>query len=122
VWIRSSTGHLCIDLTPPETNAVVLGAADDRPLPPGTSLFAPPSESEMIMSMSLREYHDICSWHLCRPHYWSISTNVSVKLGSIRYSSGSEYEGFLEVASHDCSIDDAGWATMDPLVEDNLHP
>jgi hypothetical protein len=120
VWIRSSTGHLCIDLTPSETNAIVLGAVDDGPLPPGTSLFTPPSET--ITSMSLRDYHTVCHWHLGWWHSWSVSPNVSVKLGSIRYSSGPEYESSLEVASYDCIIYDSGWATMDPIVDNYLHP
>jgi hypothetical protein len=56
VWIRSSTGHLCIDLTPPETVALNFGYVDGAPLPSGISLFIPLSESEMIMSTSLQEY------------------------------------------------------------------
>jgi hypothetical protein len=122
VWIRSSTGHLCIELTPPETNAVVLGAVDGGPLPYGTSLFTPPSDSETMVSMSLREYHDICSGYLDRQHSWSVSPNVSVKLGSIRYSSAQEYESSLGVASYDCSIAHSGWATIDPIVQNYLHP
>jgi hypothetical protein len=122
VWIRSSTGHLCIDLAPPETNAVTLGDVDGGPLPYGTSLLAPPSESETITSMSLREYHKICDLYLGRWHVWSVSPNVSVKLGSIRYSLGPGYEGSLEVASSNCRIADYDWATMDPIVESNLHP
>jgi hypothetical protein len=122
VWIRSSAGHICIDLTPPETDRLSIIYADGAPLPSGTSLLAPPSESETITVVSLREYHDICAWHLCRTHYWSVSPNVSLNLGSIRYSSGTEYESSLEVASSDCRIYDLGWAAMDPLVEGNLHP
>jgi hypothetical protein len=120
VWIRSSTGHLCIDLTPPETQPVELGDVDGGPLSSGTSLLAPSFGSETMMSMSLREYHKICDWYLYRQHYWSVSPNVSGKLGSIRYSSGPEYEGSLEVASSDCGIDDRGWSTMDPIVEGHL--
>jgi hypothetical protein len=122
VWIRSSTGHLCLDLTPPETEAVDLGDVDGGPLPSGTSLFSPPSVSEMIMSMSLRDYHKICDWYLGRQHSWSASSNVSMKLGSIRYSSGPEYESSLEVGCIDCSIHDLGWSTMDPIIKDYLHP
>jgi hypothetical protein len=122
VWIRSSTGHLCIDLTPPKTNDLALGAVNGGPLPSGTSLFTPPSESEMIMSMSLEDYQKICDWHLSRRNYWSVSPNVSVKLGSICYSSGPEYENSSEVASANCGIYDLGWATMDPIVEGHLRP
>jgi hypothetical protein len=122
VWIRSSTGHLCIDLTPPETQPVELGDVDGKPLPSGTSLFIPPSELETITSISLREYHKICDWYLGRQHSWSVTTNVSVKLGSIHYSSGPEYKSSLGVASSDCGIYDGGWSTIDPIVEGHMHP
>jgi hypothetical protein len=122
VWIRSSTGHLCIDLAPPEANYVGLGDVDGEPLPSGTSLLKPSSESELLMSMSLQDYHKICYLHLGWGHSCSVTTNVSVKLGSIRYSSAPEYESSLEVASCDCRINDQGWSTMDAIVEGNLHP
>jgi hypothetical protein len=122
VWIRSSTGHLCIDLTPPETNVVVLGAVDGGPPPYGTSLFTPPSDSETMVSMSLRDYHKICHLYLCDLHCWLVPSNVSVKLGSICYSWGPEYESSLEVASSNCGIYDRRWSTMDPIVEDHSHP
>jgi hypothetical protein len=95
---------------------------DVGPLPFGTSLLTPASEPEMITSISLRDYHKICGGYLARPRYDSDPPNVSVKIGSIHYSSGSEYENSLEVASSDCSIADSGWATIDPIVENGLHP
>jgi hypothetical protein len=122
VCMRPSTGHLCIDLAPPETNAVDMCYVDCAPLSSGTSLLTPPSESEMIMSMSLRDYHGICDGYLAHVDSWLVSPNVSVNLGSIRYSSRPEYEGSLEVASSDCRIYDLGWSTMDQIVEGYLHP
>jgi hypothetical protein len=122
MWIRSSTGHLCIDLTPPETNDQVLGAVACGPTASGTSLFTPLSESEQITSISLRDYHEICDQYLGHGHLLSVSPHVSVKLGSIRCSSGPEYEGSLEVASSDCGTYDRDWGTMDPIVEGHIHP
>jgi hypothetical protein len=122
VWIRSSTGHLCIDLTPPETNILALSAVNSGLLPSGTSLFILASEPEMIMIMSLPDYHRICDLHLHRSRCWSVSPSVSVKLGSICYWLGPEYENSLEVASSNCSIADYGWATMDSIVMGNPHP
>jgi hypothetical protein len=107
---------------PPETIDLVLGGVHSGPLPSGTSLFAPPSGSETMMSMSLQGYHEICCWYLYRPRYWSVSLNDSVKLGSIRYSSEPEYERSLEVASTDCGIFDEGWSTADPIIRDYWHP
>jgi hypothetical protein len=122
VFIRPSTSHLCIDLTPPETDNLVLAPVSDGPQPYGISLFTPPSESEMVTSMSLRDYHSICYRYLGRPYYWLVSPNVSVKLGSIHYWSRPEYESSLEVTSADCRIYDYGWSTMDPIVEGHMHP
>jgi hypothetical protein len=122
VWIRSSTGHLCIDLTPPEINGVNLGNVDGGPLPSGTSLLKPPSGPETITSISLQDYYKICCRYLDCPQYWLVSPNVSVKLESIRYSSGPKYEGSLEFASSNCGIYDPGWATVDPIVEDYWPP
>jgi hypothetical protein len=76
----------------------------------------------LITSMSLHDYHEICYWHPSRERYWPISTDESVKLGSIRHRSGPEYENSLEVASSECGIYDEGWGTMDPIVEGHAHP
>jgi hypothetical protein len=86
-----------------------------------TSLLKPPAESETITSMSLQDYHQICYWHLFRWHTWSISTNVSVKLGSMHHFSGSEYDSSLEVAYWDSRINDNGWSTMDSIIENCWH-
>ncbi|KAJ7018582.1 hypothetical protein C8F04DRAFT_1198799 [Mycena alexandri] len=80
-WIRPSTGRLCLDHTPPETNPLAHAYVYDVPRPPGTSLCKPPAEAEMITlitSMSLHDYHEICYWHPSRERYWPISTDESV--------------------------------------------
>jgi hypothetical protein len=74
-----------------------------------------------MTSISLQDYHNICHWHLHRWHSWSVSINVSVKLGAVCLVSGLEYESSLEVASSDCRIIDHGWATMDLIVENYWH-
>lgn len=48
--------------------------------------------------------------------------NVSVKLGSIRHSSGPEYESCLEVAWADCEIYDEGWSMQDPIIDSYWRP
>ncbi|KAJ7741284.1 hypothetical protein B0H16DRAFT_1565184 [Mycena metata] len=122
VWIRPSAGSLCIDLTPPDHNRVPLANLDDNCRPAGSSLYKPPEDSEIVTSMSLHNYHQICYRHLGRWHSGSVSTNVPVKLGSIRRSSGPEYESSLEVASSDFRIYADGWTTVDPNIENYLHP
>ncbi|KAJ6534288.1 hypothetical protein B0H19DRAFT_1323887 [Mycena capillaripes] len=98
VWIRSSTGHLCIELTPPESVAASLIRVGGHFRPSGTSLLDPPEASETINSMSLQHYHSICYWHLNRSYHLLISTNISVNLGTIRHFSGPEYESSFEIA------------------------
>jgi hypothetical protein len=73
VWIRLSTGSLCIDLTPPEHNRLALIYLADHCRPAGTSLCKPPVESEIMTSISLRDYHKICYWHLSQWDHWSVS-------------------------------------------------
>jgi hypothetical protein len=76
----------------------------------------------MIILTSLRNYHEICHWHFGWRHYCPVSTNVSVKVGSVRRFPGLEYETSFEVASTDCTLHDEGWSTMDPIVNDYWLP
>ncbi|KAF7334933.1 hypothetical protein MVEN_02243000 [Mycena venus] len=123
VWIRSSTGHLCIELTPPESVAASLIRVGGHFRPSGTSLLDPPEASETINAMSLQHYHSICYWHLNRPYHLLISTNIPVNLGTIRHFSGPEYEGSFEIAfASDCGVYDAGWLKRDPSIEDFWNP
>jgi hypothetical protein len=125
VWIRPSTGRLCLDRTPPETIPLSHALVDHFIRPPETSLCKPPAEAEMITlitSMSLQDYHEICYWHLGRERYWQMSTDGSVKLGSIRHRPGPEYANSFEVASGDCTINDDGWSTRNPIIDYYLLP
>jgi hypothetical protein len=123
VWIRSSTGHLCIKLTPPESVAASLIRVGGHFRPSGTSLLDPPEASETINAMSLQHYHSICYWHLNRPYHLLISMNISVNLGTIRHFSGLDYESSFEISfATDCGVYDAGWLTRDPSIEDFWNP
>ncbi|KAJ7252279.1 hypothetical protein C8J57DRAFT_1665162 [Mycena rebaudengoi] len=105
VWIRSSTGHLCIELTPPESVAASLIRVGGHFRPSGTSLLDPPEASETINAMSLQHYHSI------------------LNLGTIRHFSGLDYENSIEIAfATDCGVYDAGWLTRDPSIEDFWNP
>ncbi|KAJ6526353.1 hypothetical protein B0H19DRAFT_1084456 [Mycena capillaripes] len=51
-------------------------------------------------------------------HYFPISTNVSVKLGSIRHFTGAEYENSFEFAfTSKCVVDDRRWSTEDHIID-----
>ncbi|KAJ7679462.1 hypothetical protein DFH06DRAFT_1166668 [Mycena polygramma] len=115
VWIRRTTGRHCIDLTPDGEPDSAWGIGfDSRFELSGTSLLEPPTDSELIGSMSLEDYRGICYVYLGlrqRPFFF-ISTDITVKLGSIRHVPTAEYEDSFEIARVPCrQVHDYGWAT-----------
>ncbi|KAF8145167.1 hypothetical protein K438DRAFT_1872542 [Mycena galopus ATCC 62051] len=109
-WIRHSTGHLCVDLTPPISEPFFISSIDreSRSL---TSPFEPLPDSKIIASMSIDDYHTICWYHFSRPQFFLISSHASVKLGAIyRCTSGDELDNAVETACiHDGGTHDSGW-------------
>ncbi|KAF7334337.1 hypothetical protein MSAN_02378600 [Mycena sanguinolenta] len=65
VWIRPSTGELCLDLTQngPETGLEHLRWKVPIPRLENMSLDAPDSEDIVISSFSDDKYHELCSWY-----------------------------------------------------------
>ncbi|KAJ7279755.1 hypothetical protein C8J57DRAFT_1502395 [Mycena rebaudengoi] len=123
VWIRSSTGSLCLDLTRPQSDPVPLYPIDGvQAHRPRTSVLELPEDSEIISSMSLAEYHRTCNMYLCQWREVSVSTNVPAKLGSILHICGPRYEDSVEIAycAPVCGIDDMGWSAKHPILEDKL--
>ncbi|KAJ7660258.1 hypothetical protein DFH06DRAFT_392842 [Mycena polygramma] len=114
VWIRSSTGRLCLELTASGfyVPLYLTGVAT-----PDHLLLRPPEDLEIAASMSLEDYHEICHWHLCQFHQFPIYTTTTVNLGSIRRLSGAKYRNSFEIAiSHEVEIEDFGWAILDPWM------
>ncbi|KAJ6530507.1 hypothetical protein DFH09DRAFT_1184112 [Mycena vulgaris] len=80
-WIRRATGRFCVELrsnpewSAPKVNALVTVT---RATP---SLLQPPQGSEIVASMSLRNYHRICA---LLPHL-SIGVGESLKPGTVYY-------------------------------------
>ncbi|KAJ6543016.1 hypothetical protein B0H19DRAFT_1268193 [Mycena capillaripes] len=123
VWIRPSTGQICIELMPPELDYLQLSPVESRVRPFDTSLFKVPENSQIIASISLQTYYHICYLLLAQAHVLPISTNVSVKLGSIRHFPSPEYEHSFEIAiapSH--VVNDRGWSTEDLNIDDQWNP
>ncbi|KAF7328384.1 hypothetical protein MVEN_02554000 [Mycena venus] len=80
-WIRSSTGSLCFQLIPPQSDPARLYSVDGvKSLATDTSLFELPEDPQIITSMSLQEYHRICYMYMCQWHDVSVSTYVPIKL------------------------------------------
>ncbi|KAF8175230.1 hypothetical protein K438DRAFT_1939713 [Mycena galopus ATCC 62051] len=109
-WIRPSTGHLCVDLTPPLSEPFFISAIDreSRSL---TSPFEPLPDSKIIALLSIDDYHTICWYHLSHPQFFSISSHASVKLGAIyRCPSGDRLDNAVETACiHGCGAHHSGW-------------
>jgi hypothetical protein len=123
VWIKPSTGRLCVELEPPKSEPAWLTDFGIGFQQSCTSLLDPPGDSEIITSISLQDYHSICYFHLNQWHRFSISTNVPVKLGSIRQFSGLEYENSLEITFvPNLGVYDQGWSTKNPIIKDNWNP
>ncbi|KAF8214587.1 hypothetical protein K438DRAFT_882272 [Mycena galopus ATCC 62051] len=93
-WIRLSTGSLTIELAPPEAYNAALEIHHNVFPPSSTSLLTPLPTFEIIDSISLVDYHYLCSWHL-------------------------EYESSLEIAPPaNLKVIDCGWLTEDPNIQD----
>lgn len=118
VWIRPSTTQLCIELMAPVHDYLELSPIECGIGSSDVSLFQLPEESELIPSISLQAYHNACYFHLAQLHYFPISTNVSVKLGSIRHFTGAEYENSFEFAfTSEFVVDDRSWSTEDHMID-----
>ncbi|KAF8214525.1 hypothetical protein K438DRAFT_881148 [Mycena galopus ATCC 62051] len=74
---------------------------------------------EMISSISLVNYHYICSWHLGWAGQLTVLKNMPIQLGSIRHIPGAEYESSLEIVLlANFKVIDSGWSTEDPNTQD----
>ncbi|KAF8214547.1 hypothetical protein K438DRAFT_1749652 [Mycena galopus ATCC 62051] len=118
-WIRLSTGNLTIELAPPEAFHTALVIHSNRFPTSSTSLLTPLPTFEIIDSISLVDYHYLCSWHLGPLCLLTVQTNMVIQLGSIRHTAGAEYESSLEIAlSANLKVVDSGWLTGDPNIQD----
>ncbi|KAJ7470013.1 hypothetical protein B0H11DRAFT_1388948 [Mycena galericulata] len=116
IWIRPSTGRLCLDLSPDEAHLYNLDCITEDFGQSGSSVLEPPEDWEMFTAMPLHIYHRICGYqliHLGRWKHFSISTIAPLNIGSVRHFSGSAYEGSFEIASAPSCADlvgGSGWA------------
>lgn len=87
MWIRWSTGQLCVDLTPSTSDHIVLcdttGGLDYLPSSFAPSSSEPPGESQIIGTTPLKTYHKICYNYLSHSRTIPISSEASVQPGAI---------------------------------------
>ncbi|KAF7330725.1 hypothetical protein MSAN_02445100 [Mycena sanguinolenta] len=87
VWIRPSTGELCLDLVPGGEKIARLARWWNTHVPrlENVSLDAPESEDMIISSLSEDQYHQLCSDHpRPRVQYFQVSTQHPVGPGIFR--------------------------------------
>ncbi|KAF7344847.1 hypothetical protein MVEN_01646400 [Mycena venus] len=104
IWVRPSTGHLCVDLNPSYSHEL---GVYSRVLKSGTSLspFEPHADSEIIASLN-----------------FSISTHQPVRLGSTYYCTAeADFANASEIAYiPECKLRDHDWrARGEVLVLEN---
>ncbi|KAF7334338.1 hypothetical protein MSAN_02378700 [Mycena sanguinolenta] len=89
VWIRPSTGQLCLGLAETEEASTELDVVRPRVLrSENISLDAPDSEDILISSLSEAQYHELCSWYpIARFQYFQISTEHPVGPGVFQLDS-----------------------------------
>ncbi|KAJ7472568.1 hypothetical protein FB451DRAFT_299281 [Mycena latifolia] len=113
LWIRPSTGRLCIDFWPSGTRIspfyfdILLGPP---PLIPFCQL-GPDQDFIIMNSFQLRQYHELVLRYLSIAGRSSIESHGSVQLGSIISCPTGQYFKDAPVIAHmsDCALEDFGW-------------
>ncbi|KAJ7806631.1 hypothetical protein B0H14DRAFT_1566076 [Mycena olivaceomarginata] len=80
IWIRSSTSRVVIELTPSSHELNIFQSERSEFL---LSPMEPHPDSEIIASLSISEYHLICSHHLRKDRIFSLSTHSLIAPGAI---------------------------------------
>ncbi|KAJ7679419.1 hypothetical protein DFH06DRAFT_510807 [Mycena polygramma] len=106
LWIRHSTGRLCVDPHPGQRGTIQsFSHIDDLDLKSKplalTSLNAPGTESIIIDSLTIPQYHQICRRSLRQSSRWiSISSAVTVHMAAaVCWVTGSRFEESVQIAS-----------------------
>ncbi|KAJ6538703.1 hypothetical protein DFH09DRAFT_1042106 [Mycena vulgaris] len=115
MWIRCSTGRLCVDLTPPAHVHLWLYTSVINLSSSLSSSSEPPEDSQIIESTPLAAYHVICSLHLGHSGQLLISPDASVQLGAIiscAAGTGIEYSTMIAGIPENM-FEDCGWWSRD---------
>ncbi|KAF7353220.1 hypothetical protein MSAN_01509800 [Mycena sanguinolenta] len=99
VWIRPSTGELCLDLHQggPETGPVLYKSSLNMLRLENVTLDAPDSEDIIISSLSEDQYHEICCLYpFSHDEWFQVSTEHAVGLGI--FGSDSQHGTWARIA------------------------
>ncbi|KAJ7679408.1 hypothetical protein DFH06DRAFT_510453 [Mycena polygramma] len=75
-WIRPTTGSLCVDFVSPSNDLYFQSGI------PGVCSVKAPHTAELVDSLELRQYHEICRWDLSQYRRRPV-TLTAVSLGSV---------------------------------------
>ncbi|KAF7377015.1 hypothetical protein MSAN_00119500 [Mycena sanguinolenta] len=99
-WMRRSTGRLCTELTLDHDNLPIyanlpelLGSSRIYPLSACAEII-----TAFIDSLTLGQYHFICSWNLAQDRCFNICASTTVNLGAVFHCSGHPLENSDEIA------------------------
>ncbi|KAJ7853438.1 hypothetical protein B0H13DRAFT_2580529 [Mycena leptocephala] len=84
LWIRHSTGHLCIEYSPASTsaNGGYLRSSVEK-------ILSASQESAMVASLSLEKYHEIC-WIYLKDSWIQTASPVPIELGAVVFHPGAK--------------------------------
>ncbi|KAJ6524192.1 hypothetical protein B0H19DRAFT_1276637 [Mycena capillaripes] len=110
-WVHRVTGRLCAELVPSESH----WKADPDELSNLAPLHAPGQETQIIASLTVEQYHDICYWDLSHFQKSPKSRSATVNVGAV-YSSS---DHFNPVAWLDIETDGMDWYGANGKKTDN---
>jgi hypothetical protein len=113
-WIRRSSGRLCVDLRPANSEYHWNTVGVRIPLLPRTKPSEALNQEAMaIDSLTLKQFHEICYWDLSRHRNLCCSTSATVNLNAmIMCPSRDHLENSVEIALLlDAEFDRSHWVT-----------
>ncbi|KAF7337115.1 hypothetical protein MVEN_02149100 [Mycena venus] len=101
IWIRGSTGRLCVDLAASSGTKLWFYENSQIPNPLGSSFLDITTKEAMLVDhLAVHQYGGICYQHLSQSRYLSISTLEEINLAGIFCcSSVHNLEEFVEIAA-----------------------
>ncbi|KAF7365950.1 hypothetical protein MVEN_00470400 [Mycena venus] len=119
IWIRSSTGRVAIELIPSSHELNIFQRERSGFL---LSPMEPHPDSEIIASLSISDYHLICSHHLRKDRIFSLSTHSLIAPGAIYWCPrGSSFDDAIAIACFPGG-DISGWHNSRPGAGHPLVP
>ncbi|KAJ6450960.1 hypothetical protein C8R47DRAFT_1170708 [Mycena vitilis] len=115
LWLRRSTGRLCVDLVEPDKIVFLpdfLAKQSISEVPGLLSLRSPQiMEAAVMDALNLEDYHQLCHGTFTQCHAHSISAGIAVNLGVVYSEIPSDH--YVEIASlpYDC-CDYSNWELL----------